>query len=70
MNTLLFIVLYFLIGEIVSLVNWIYFVNNENKNKSNVLIYFAVSIFIWPLMLIGIITEKIFNFIINGKHKD
>lgn len=70
MTYFIYFIVYLFIGELVCLLNWLYVINNKRKSETNVLIYFYVGIFVWPLMLIGMIIEKTLNIINNGKHKD
>lgn len=70
MTYFIYFIVYLFIGELVCLFNWLYVINNKRKSETNVLIYFYVGIFVWPLMLIGMIIEKTLNIINNGKYKD
>ena len=70
MTYFIYFIVYLFIGELVCLLNGLYVINNKRKSETNVLIYFYVGIFVWPLMLIGMIIEKTLNIINNGKHKD
>lgn len=70
MTYFIYFIVYLFIGELVCLLNWLYVINNKRKSETNVLVYFYVGIFVWPLMLIGMIIEKTLNIINNDKHKD
>ena len=46
-------VYYFIIGFIVSIINWIFIVSKNTKDNVNVCIALALGMFLWPAVLFG-----------------
>ena len=44
---------YFIIGFIVSIINWIFIVHKNTKNNVNVCIGLALGTFLWPAVFFG-----------------
>lgn len=56
--------MYFLIGFIISVIGWFWFSTFYNKRiqEGNILIYFLVSYFLWPVTLFALIIDMIHAF--------
>lgn len=46
-------VYYFIIGFIVSIINWIFIVSKDTKNNVNVCIGLVLGMFLWPAIIFG-----------------
>lgn len=55
----IYLLIYLLIGEFITFLMWIFFEKKEFKDEVNVLFYFPLVTFLWPLVIIG----RLLNFI-------
>ena len=66
---MIYILMYFLIGFIISVIGWFWFSTfyNSRIQDGNILIYFLVSFFLWPFTLFALIIDLIhvFNLYFN-----
>ena len=64
MLTILFdIFIYLVIGFILSVISWIWFIDTEAKKEGAILIYFMVCTFTWPALILTYVVNKIYDFL-------
>lgn len=59
---MIYIIVYIILGIIVSLVNWLYIIDKKTKDETSICIYLPGGVILWPAIVIGWV-QKLIAFI-------